>query len=422
MLFREISEIWTVLPCQLNVEDFFSLAGNRPFAFLYGNGPGTRWLIFGEVPLLVLTELNQCMPRFHRSGSLPPVFPDFIGHVSYEYNPWHASFLSSPIDKPFAFPNCYLVAYQNIHLYDMEMGLLYKAIRSGVDAICTVTSSTQRGLFTTHKIWESDTSGSYQNKVKDIRQEIAIGNVYQVNLTRQERWHFSGDLKQFARHLFEVNPAPFSALVVGLDFSIVSSSPERFFKISCGKITTSPIKGTAARSDNYNMDVLLKSNLLASDKDRSELAMIADLMRNDLTRICRIPSVCVDAFPRLESYTNVHHLVADVSGDLLPDTTLESLFIALFPGGSITGCPKIAAMNLIRELEVSPRMVYTGALGWLTYDLSQADFNIAIRTTWASHNELMFGVGGGVVWDSDPYSEYQETIHKASSIIKCLIY
>ena len=424
MLFREISEIWTTSPCRLNIVDFFELMGERPFAFLYGGGSKSRWLIFGEDPILVMTELTQNMPRFSRLGTLPPIFPDFIGHVSYEYNHWHDPFISKPIDKPFPFPDCYLVIYRTIHIYDIKMELLYKATRSGFEAPCAVVANgnVNNGLFKAHKIWDSDTSAGYRDKVEKIRQEIAMGNVYQVNLTRQERWCFSGDLKQFALRLFEANPAPFSALMVGSDFSIISSSPERFFEISRGKILTSPIKGTAARGDNLWADELFKRNLLASSKDRSELAMIADLMRNDLTKICQMPSVCVDVFPRLESYANVHHLVADISGTLLPEVSLESLFVALFPGGSITGCPKIAAMNLIRELEVSPRMVYTGALGWLSCDLSQADFNIAIRTVCASHDELIFGVGGGVIWDSEPYSEYQETVHKASSIIKCLTY
>jgi para-aminobenzoate synthetase component 1 len=167
-------------------------------------------------------------------------------------------------------------------------------------------------------------------------------------------------------------------------------------------------------------DGLLKRNLLSSPKERAELAMITDLMRNDLTRVCQIPSVRVETFPRLESYANVHHLVADISGSLVPGLTLEALFSALFPGGSVTGCPKRTAMRLIRELEAHPRMVYTGALGWFSHDLAQADFSIAIRTAWTSPSDLLFGVGGGVVWDSDPAAEYQETVHKGSSIVRCL--
>jgi len=422
MSYKEISEIWTSSPCQLNAMDFFDLIDEKQFAFLYGSGTQTRWLIFGKEPQYILSELSQYVPKFVRSGTLPPIFPDFIGHVSYEYNHWHAAFMPESLTKSFAIPNCHLVIYKNVFIYDMKTKILYKAVRSGFGVDYIANCNIQKGTFKSRKIWSSDTSIGYQSKIKEIKQEIAKGNVYQANLTRQESWSFSGDLRQFARRLFDINPAPFSGFIVGSNFSIISSSPERFFAISKGKIITSPIKGTAARSEDYDMDNLFKCNLLNSNKDRSELAMIVDLMRNDLSKICRMPSVCIEAFPRLESYANVHHLVADVSGWLLPKTSLESLFVALFPGGSITGCPKIAAMNLIRALEVRPRMVYTGTLGWFSYDLSQADFNIAIRTAWTSSSELAFGVGGGIIWDSNPYSEYQETVHKASSIIKCLTY
>jgi len=159
---------------------------------------------------------------------------------------------------------------------------------------------------------------------------------------------------------------------------------------------------------------------MASPKNRSELAMITDLLRNDLTRICRVPSVRVEAFPLLESYARVHHLVAIVSGELMPGLTLESLLSATFPGGSITGCPKLAAMTLIRGLEDRARGVYTGALGWFSHDLSQLDLAISIRTAWASEDELRFAVGGGIVWDSDPREEYLETVHKGASLVRCL--
>ncbi|MBP1628775.1 MAG: Chorismate binding-like protein [Holophagaceae bacterium] len=148
--------------------------------------------------------------------------------------------------------------------------------------------------------------------------------------------------------------------------------------------------------------------------------MIADLLRNDLTRACVVPSVEVEAFPDLESYANVHHLVATVSGQARPDLTLRSLLEALFPGGSITGCPKLASMELIRELEPQPRLLYTGSLGWFSHDLRQLDLNIAIRTAFGDGRELRFGVGGGVVWDSDPRAEYEETVHKGASLVTCL--
>ena len=420
MFSPEISETWTARPCRLKTIDFFDSLGEKPFAFLYGDGPQARWLILGEETLGVIRDARTALPVFQRSGDLPPIFPDFLGHVSYEYASRYSPFLPAPAPKPFRFPDCHLAVYKRLRLYDRETEILYTAERSGGDAAEGELNSLQQEPFRARKIWDSDSPAAYQAKVVRVREEIAKGNVYQANLTRQERWAFRGDLRLFARRLFDVNPAPFSAFLAGPEFSVVSSSPERFFRVQGGRILASPIKGTAPRADHHVADGLRQRNLLSSPKERAELAMITDLMRNDLTRLCQIPSVRVETFARLETYANVHHLVADVSGELMPGHTLESLLSAIFPGGSITGCPKLTAMQLIRELEPNPRMVYTGALGWFSHDLLQADFSIAIRTTWASPTEIMLGVGGGVVWDSDPLSEYEETVHKGSSILRCL--
>ena len=420
MLCEEISETWTARPCRLSTIDFFEALERRPFAFLYGDGPQSRWLMLGEDPFRILTEPRGPLPVFARSGELPPVFPDFIGFVGYECGTRTNPFLPPPAAKAFPFPDCHLAVYRTLRLYDRDTETLYQAQRQGGERLGETANALLEGGFRARKIWDSDSAKGYQEKVERIRQEIRQGNVYQVNLTRQERWAFRGDLRQFARRLYDANPAPFSACIAGPDFSVVSSSPERFLRIADGRILASPIKGTAPRGDNPLADANGKRDLMSSPKDRSELAMIVDLMRNDLTRVCQIPSVSVEAFPRLDSLANVHHLVADISGALVPGLTLEALFAALFPGGSITGCPKVTAMRVIRELESTPRMVYTGALGWCSHDLLQADFSIAIRTAWASASDLLFGVGGGVVWDSDPKSEYQETVHKGSSIVRCL--
>jgi para-aminobenzoate synthetase component 1 len=419
-----ISETWTARSGRLKAADFFDDLGARPFAFLYGDGPDSRWLMLGEQPALVLSELRGRLPEFERSGDLPPIFPDFMGFVGYEWPHRYSAFLPAPAPAPFPFPDCHLAVYRRLRLYDRETETLYSAIRQTDDPAGEGAAEALHGLgagsFRARKIADSDSRESYLAKVDRIRQEISRGNVYQVNLTRQERWAFRGDLRTFARRLYEANPAPCSGFIAGPDFSVVSSSPERFFRIRDGRILASPIKGTIARGENALEDAQLRRNLSSSPKDRAELAMITDLMRNDLTRICQIPSVAVDAFARLETYANVHHLVADVSGELMPGAGLETLFFALFPGGSVTGCPKLTAMRLIRELEAHPRLVYTGALGWCSHDLVQAEFNIAIRTAWASPEDLVFGVGGGVVWESDPQAEYQETLLKGSSIVRCL--
>lgn len=420
MFCEEISETWSARPCRLKTVDFFDSLGEKPFTFLYGDGPQCRWLMLGEEPLGVVQDSKDRLPVFRRSGDLPPVFPDFMGHISYEHASQYAAFLAPPAAKLFPFPDCHLSLYRRLRLYDRDTEILYTAVRTADGGEEGGVNALGQEAFRSRKVWDSDDARGYREKVERVREEIAKGNVYQANLTRQERWAFRGDLRLFARRLYDANPAPFSAFIAGPDFSVVSSSPERFFRIAGGRILASPIKGTAPRGENAMADALQKRNLLSNPKERAELAMITDLMRNDLTRVCQIPSVRVETFPRLETYANVHHLVADISGELVPGLNLEALLGAIFPGGSITGCPKLTAMQLIRQLEPNPRMAYTGALGWFSHDLLQADFNIGIRTVMASPTELLFGVGGGVVWDSDPDGEYRETVHKGSSIVRCL--
>jgi anthranilate/para-aminobenzoate synthase component I len=414
------TERWSARSARLETLDFFASLGGEPFALLYGDGPGARWVIHGEAPLLVLDSPTLPGIAFERSGAVPPILPDFIGFAGYEYGYLQEPLLPRPAARPIPFPDFHFVLHRRLRLFDRETGILYQGLRELPGRAETRPHALQQGAFTARKVWDSEAPEAYAAKVERIREEIARGNVYQVNLTRQERWAFQGDLTQFAQRLYAVNPAPFSAFITGPDFSVISSSPERFLRIEQGRIMTRPIKGTAPRGANAALDAELSAGLLASPKNRSELAMITDLLRNDLTRVCRVPSVRVDAFPVLETYANVHHLVSTVSGSLKPGLELPELLQSTFPGGSITGCPKLAAMGLIRELESVPRLVYTGALGWFTHDLSQLELNIPIRTAWASTEDLFFGVGGGVVWDSDPHDEYLETVHKGRSIVQCL--
>ncbi len=417
MRSRAVSESWRVESRRLEISDFFAELPSCPFAFLYGRG---RWLMLAEDPLVSLDSACPDGFTFERRGNLPPILPDLVGHVAYEYGYRLDPALPTTPACLDPLPDFHLALYRRVRLYDCAQGCLYTAERETDRALEPSRHALGRGPFAARKVGDSDDRRSYEAKVERIREEIAQGNVYQVNLTRQERWRWEGDLACFAQRLCEANPAPYSALVAGPTWSLVSSSPESFLRIEEGRLVTRPIKGTAARGRTEEEDQGLGSQLLASAKNRSELAMIVDLLRNDLNRVCQVPSVRVDAFPVLESYANVHHLVAELSGALRPGVTLEELLRATFPGGSITGCPKLAAMALIRGLEPEPRRIYTGALGWCRSDLRQAEFAIAIRTAWTWGSELRFGVGGGIVWDSEPREEYEETLHKGRSLVRCL--
>lgn len=417
MRWPVVSESWTARPARVGEGDLFEALDGRPFALLHGEG---RFQVLARDPLAVGRDLDLTGLAFSRRGDLPPILPDLIGFVGYEMGYALEPLAGQPAPPPMAFPDCHLALHAEVLILDRAEGRLYTGRREAPRQIEPCPNLLRPGAFSARRIANSDTAASFGAKVARIREEIARGNVYQVNLTRQETWAWEGNLGTFARRLATANAAPHSAFLAGPDWAVVSSSPETLLRIQEGRLITRPIKGTAPRGQDPTADHRLAEELLASPKNRAELAMIVDLLRNDLTRACRLPSVRVDAFPELESYANVHHLVATVSGELRPGLDLRELFAALFPGGSVTGCPKLAAMRLIRDLEPLPRSVYTGALGWLRSDLQQADLALAIRTAWAVPGELRFGLGGGITWDSDPADEYEETVHKGRSIVQCL--
>ncbi|HLP08761.1 MAG TPA: aminodeoxychorismate synthase component I [Opitutaceae bacterium] len=264
------------------------------------------------------------------------------------------------------------------------------------------------------------TKPGYLERVQRVREYIAAGDVYQINLTQRFATEFRGDPYALYRRLRAATPAPFAAYLNGGDFQVLSSSPERFLRIAGREIETRPIKGTRPRGATPEEDALRKTELLASEKDRAELLMIVDLERNDLGRVCETGSVRVDELCRLETHPTVHHLVAAVRGRLRPECDALDAVRAAFPGGSITGAPKVRAMQLIDELETVRRGVYTGAIGWIGFD-GDCDLNIAIRTIVCRGGRAYYHVGGGVVWDSDPESEFQETLDKGRALRAALV-
>jgi para-aminobenzoate synthetase component 1 len=215
------------------------------------------------------------------------------------------------------------------------------------------------------------------------------------------------------------NPAPFAGYFDLGDHAIVSASPERFLCVRAGEVETRPIKGTRPRGKTPAEDQRLAHELLASPKDRAENVMIVDLLRNDLGRVCEYGSVRVEALCKLESYPFVHHLVSEVRGQLRAGLGPTNLLRAAFPGGSVTGAPKIRVMEIIAELEQTARGAYCGCLGYLGFD-GNMDTNLLIRTFVLSKGWLHFAVGGGIIADSTPEKEYAETWHKAEGLLRAL--
>ncbi len=258
--------------------------------------------------------------------------------------------------------------------------------------------------------------------VAAIQEYIRAGDVFQVNLSRSWRGEFAAPVVPatlFAR-LMQRNPAPFSVLLQMDDYAIVSSSPERLVRLGRdGILTTRPIAGTHPRSEDVAEDAALRARLRAHPKERAEHVMLVDLERNDLGRVCEPGSVKVDALMDIASYRHVHHIESTVSGRLRDGVRVFDVLRAVFPGGTITGCPKVRTMQIIRELEQTPRYSYTGSVGYINHDGS-FDFNILIRSFLLRGRELSFRAGAGIVADSVAARELDETRAKARGLLRAL--
>jgi para-aminobenzoate synthetase component 1 len=262
-------------------------------------------------------------------------------------------------------------------------------------------------------------AAGYQEAVKRTIDYIHAGDVFQVNLSQRLLHRATSSPIDLYCRLRERNPAPFAGYLDGGDWQIASASPERFVRIDDEHVETRPIKGTRARARRPEADLFAGDELRASDKDRAENVMIVDLLRNDLSRTCRPESVHVSQLCGLETYEYVQHLVSVVEAHLRDDATPIDLLRTSFPGGSVTGAPKIRAMEIIAELEPTARGAYCGSLGYIGLD-GRMDTSILIRTISASRGWWQLPVGGGIVAQSDPREEYQETWHKAAGMLRAL--
>jgi aminodeoxychorismate synthase component I len=258
---------------------------------------------------------------------------------------------------------------------------------------------------------------TFVRSVDRAKEWIAAGDIYQVNLAQSYEAEVNGEGSLFPLYemLREATPAPMAAWMALDGKEILSTSPELFLKISGTQIETRPIKGTRPRFRDADEDRRSAVELQTSPKEISELVMITDLLRNDLGQVCEFGSVEVSRMLELESLAQVHHLVSTVRGNLRPEQDALSALAACFPGGSITGAPKKRAMEIIHELEPQARCVYCGAIGWLGFN-GESEFNIAIRTLVRDGEKLTYHVGAGIVADSIPEEEFQETLHKAEGI------
>jgi anthranilate synthase component 1 len=261
----------------------------------------------------------------------------------------------------------------------------------------------------------------YLQAVERALEYIGAGDIYQANLTRGWQATLRSGMQphQVYRRLRETNPGPFSGLALLEGFTVISSSPERLVSVRDGLVTTRPIAGTRPRGADPEADRALARELHAHPKERAEHVMLIDLERNDLGRVCEAGSVQVDEFMTIESYSHVHHIVSNVRGRLRADVTPGNVLAAVFPGGTITGCPKVRCMEIIAELECAPRGAYTGSLGYLNRNGSM-DMNILIRSLQLDGRALTLRAGAGIVADSIAERELDETRAKARGVLRAL--
>ena len=384
-------------------------------------------------PLAVLGTLLER----HRCETIPglPPFPGgAAGFIAYDFA-HHLEQLAVPPDLDPALPTIRFGLYDTVLAFDLVAGRTFlistgqpadgagreARARERIGAFREALATPEPALASAaagRLDWRSNFfAGPYRDAIERVREYILAGDIYQANIaqTFQTALPEGFDSFDLYKRLRQTNAAPFAAFLEYPDLAIASSSPERFLKLQGGKVVARPIKGTAKRSAEAAEDRALAEALLASEKDRAENVMIVDLMRNDLSRVCAADSVEVPVLCGLESYAAVHHLVSVVTGRLRQGQTAADLVAATFPGGSITGAPKLRAMDIITEIERTAREVYCGSIGYLGFD-GTMDLNIAIRTVSFRNGRAKLSAGGGITVLSDPAAEYEETFTKAVKV------
>ncbi len=422
----------------------YSFMGSDPFLVLRSRGrkitlirPEGTQVVSGN-PFDVLGELLRGY-RIENTYKLPFI-GGAAGYLSYDLGHFIEKLPSHAIDD-LDLPECYFGFYDSIVAFDHLEGRAYivstglpevgskrqnkaeaqlEEMKRAVARAPRLEQTFPQQPFTKQVNLRSNFSReAYLAAVQKARDYIIAGDIFQVNISQR----FEADMPippyELYRRLRKINPAPFAGYLNFDGVTVVSASPERFLKLVGDVVETRPIKGTRPRGIDSAADEKLARELLNSFKDRAEHVMIVDLERNDIGRVCRFGSVHVSELMALEKYATVFHLTSTVRGQLRPGKDAMDLLKATFPGGSITGAPKVRAMQIIDELEPTRRSVYIGSIGYLSFD-GNLDLNIVIRTILVKGQKAYFQVGGAVVYDSDPEAEYVETLDKAKALIQAL--
>lgn len=410
----------------------YSVIGAVPYLKLVKEG--NRFYINGEKETTCSFETylkTYLAEHKDKNNTELPIISGAIGYFSYEYGRKLMEVDSAKEDLV-SIPDAVLVFYDFYIIEDRQEQRTY-LIANGIMGEAAKLMDEMETRINGKPVYmqkESDTEypievlpnfakDEYKQAVDRMIRYIIEGDIYIVNMTQQLTVKSDKVPLDVFYDLRENNPSPFGGYFDYGDFQIVCASPERFLKMQKGHVNTRPIKGTRKRGETPEEDMLMRTELENSEKDKSELLMIVDLERNDLNRVCNPGSVKVTELFTVEEYATVFHLVSDIEGDLEESKNVMDLLEAAFPGGSITGAPKYRAMEIIDEMENNKRNLYTGSIGYLTLD-GDCDFNIVIRTALHKDGKYYLGVGGGITAESDLEFEYEETLQKAKAVLQAM--
>lgn len=413
----------------------YSMIGIHPYlkvedrnGELFVNGVPQEGTFVGYISEYLLAHVEE-------NPTTLPLLSGAIGYLSYDFG-LRSNELSSRHPKDVDIPDGLFVFYEHFIIEDKKNRTIYLTaaghLNNGEDSLSALEEELEEKLKNCKpnlspaklekrnpNIRSDFAKEQYLEAIKKVINYIVEGDIYITNMTRQIIVESQVQPFEVFSRLHKTNPAPFSGYLNFEDYNIVCSSPERFIKLVDGIAETRPIKGTRRRGETPEEDNALRTELLHSSKDQSELLMIVDLERNDLNKVCEPGSVKVTQLFDVEAYATVFHLVATIIGKLKAGMTSMDLLAAMFPGGSITGAPKRRAMEIIDEVEHSRRGLYTGSIGYLSLDNS-CDFNIVIRTAVYKDGTYHLGVGGGITCESDLEFEFEETEQKAKALLEAM--
>jgi para-aminobenzoate synthetase component 1 len=419
----------------------YSIAGIKPVATV--KGKNHQLFISDKQGTNVLKgePLDLFHDWFHEFNTeTNPNLPDFqggaIGFVSYDCVRYFENLPNVAADD-LETPDLYFLLFDDVAVFDhhtSKLWLITHYYHEQEQQIAQAKLKKMKGNWTCTPKWDKQVNGvrkatakdpitfskdAFMKAVEDIKQYISQGDVFQVNLSVRQHFQLDTHPLKIYETLRRVNPSPYMGYLHFPEFQIVSGSPELLVKKQGSSVSTRPIAGTRSRGKNEEEDTKLANELIGNEKERAEHVMLVDLERNDLGRVCEYGSVHVDEFMVIEKYSHVMHIVSNVKGKLKKQANYADIIKATFPGGTITGAPKVRTMEIIEELEPTRRGIYTGSIGWIGFD-GNMELNIVIRTLLAKDGYGYVQSGAGIVIDSNPEYEYKESLKKARAMVKAI--